>query len=246
MLFRSTPNFMVYGELGRTPLEVNVKLRMVCFWNKLISNENKLSSILLRLALNLQNNTNHSFKWINYITSIFNETGFSYVFDNKLQMPDSFYKGVLKQRLIDQFIQKWFTDIANSSRGQYYSIFKTEFGFEKYLLNLSEQFRIPITKLRTSNIKFPIETGRWHNIPKEERLCNLCSESIGDEFHYIFLCNNATIVNLRNKYIPHYYCTNPSIYKMKGFLSLCHQDVPTGFIGFSCKTYSTSVTNIHI
>jgi hypothetical protein len=32
----STPNFMVYGELGRYPLEIDIKVRMSSYWCKLI------------------------------------------------------------------------------------------------------------------------------------------------------------------------------------------------------------------
>jgi hypothetical protein len=57
----------------------------------------------------------------------------------------------------------------------------------------------PITfKLQTSNLRLPIETGRWYNIPREDRKCN----GIGDEFHILFLCENEIVVILRNKYIP--------------------------------------------
>ena len=48
----STPNYMVYGELGRYPIEIHVKLRMISFWNKLLCNENKLSSIMIGLCFN--------------------------------------------------------------------------------------------------------------------------------------------------------------------------------------------------
>jgi hypothetical protein len=34
---------MTYGELGRTPIDICIKLRIVNFWNRLISNEKKLS-----------------------------------------------------------------------------------------------------------------------------------------------------------------------------------------------------------
>jgi hypothetical protein len=50
----TTPHFMIYGELGRFPLEIRVKLRMIAFWSKLVLNENKLSSVLHRLMLVLQ------------------------------------------------------------------------------------------------------------------------------------------------------------------------------------------------
>jgi hypothetical protein len=32
----STPNCMVYGELGRYPLEIDMKVRMISYWYKLI------------------------------------------------------------------------------------------------------------------------------------------------------------------------------------------------------------------
>lgn len=31
----STSNFMVYGELGRYPIPINVKVGMISFWGKL-------------------------------------------------------------------------------------------------------------------------------------------------------------------------------------------------------------------
>jgi len=37
---------MVYGESGRYPLEIRVKLKMVSFWTKFVQSQNQLSSIL--------------------------------------------------------------------------------------------------------------------------------------------------------------------------------------------------------
>ena len=43
-----------------------------------------------------------------------------------------------------------------------------------------------IAKLRLSNIKFPIETGRGGKIPRANRLCSKCTPGmLGDEFHYV-------------------------------------------------------------
>jgi hypothetical protein len=39
-------------------------------------------------------------------------------------LPMHSLKPVLKERLRDHFIQQWFTDVENSSRGEFYSIFK--------------------------------------------------------------------------------------------------------------------------
>jgi hypothetical protein len=57
----------------------------------------------------------------------------------------------------------FFNQIENSSRGEFYGIFKNEFNLDKYLLKLLPHERSMISKLRCNNIKLPIETGRWQN-----------------------------------------------------------------------------------
>ena len=32
----STPNYMIYGELGRYPVEIDIKIRIISFWAKII------------------------------------------------------------------------------------------------------------------------------------------------------------------------------------------------------------------
>ena len=47
----TTPNYMVYGELGRFPLRIRVKVRMMSFWARVVQNESKLCNSLYRLIL---------------------------------------------------------------------------------------------------------------------------------------------------------------------------------------------------
>jgi hypothetical protein len=61
---------------------------------------------------------------------------------------------------------------------------------------------------------------------REDRICQKCSLSlIGDEFHYLFVCNCHDILELRNKYIPNYFTTNASLEKMSRMLSLCNVEL---------------------
>jgi hypothetical protein len=63
----TTPNYMVYGELGRYPMEVVVKRKIVLFWNNLLCESNKLSFILYKLMFKLHDQNPSHFKWISYV-----------------------------------------------------------------------------------------------------------------------------------------------------------------------------------
>jgi hypothetical protein len=125
----TTPSYMIYGELGCYPLSIKIKLRMISFWNRLISNENKLSSKLYKLMYKLHMNGTTNFKWISFVQSVFNDTGLSYVFESQFPICMSSIKSAIKQRLCDQFIQNWFSDLDNSAR-EFYKVVK------KNILNL--------------------------------------------------------------------------------------------------------------
>ena len=85
----------------------------------------------------------------------------------------------------------------------------------------------------------PIETGRWTGIPVNERLCNLCKIDIGDDYHYIMICDYFKDQILRKKLIRQYYIKHPNIIKFfelmnnrnkKTIINLC------GFIKVIVKT----------
>ena len=59
---------------------------------------------------------------------------------------------------------------------------------ESYLLQLSNlKNRQFITKFRSSDHNLEIEKGCYKNIPREQRLCNICN-NIEDEDHFFLHC----------------------------------------------------------
>ena len=110
----STPNFMTYGELGRTPIDTIIKVRMVCFWMKLLANENKLSNILYQIMFHLKDD--YTFKWINYLKLILDHSRLRYVWTQQLPLDVNQLKIVLKQNFKNAYIQKRLCQIDNSSR----------------------------------------------------------------------------------------------------------------------------------
>ena len=48
---KSTPHIMLYGDLGRFPLSIMIKKRIISFWYNMLENRNNLSSIMYKLFL---------------------------------------------------------------------------------------------------------------------------------------------------------------------------------------------------
>ena len=98
-------------------------------------------------------------------------------------------------------------------------------------------------KLRTSNITFPIETGPWMGIPRDERLCNLCNLCIGNEFHYMFCCE--LLKDIRTKYMPNYFIICPCEAEMNTMLKIGNTSSYSPVIvpPKNCKT--SVVLNVH-
>ena len=72
-----------------------------------------------------------------------------------------------------------------------YLFLKTNFGLEKYLTLINNfNYRKSICRFRVSAHRLYIETGRYTNIPRNERLCKNCSANeIEDEAHFLIKCD---------------------------------------------------------
>lgn len=85
-------------------------------------------------------------------------------------------------------MQSWFSAIDNSPKCINYRLFKSEFKLQKNCKKCKTNC-ITLCRYRTTNHKLPIETGRWNDVDRSDRICTLCNSiSIADEFHYLFNC----------------------------------------------------------
>ena len=217
----STPNYMVYGETGRFPLSVIIYSRIVSYWCKLLnSTDKKISCILYQYLIANSQYEIVKNPWIDCVHRIFDSCGLSHIWNEQFyyHLNQDWVTAVVKQRLQDQFIQKWYSDINSSSKGILYKTFKTNFEYENYLSILPLKFRKILVKFRTTNHRLPVELGRWTGIPLNERLCTLCdAKHVADEFHFILECN--ALSKIRKKYINEYYFTRPNILKFSQLMT---------------------------
>ena len=179
----------------------------ITFWANMIYS-NKLSTSLYAL-LYKQNS-----QWVRCVKGILDDCGLSYIWHNQSFSSISSLKRQVFHSLLDQFTQSWRSDVFASPKGMNYRIFKERLQLENYLLKLPFKKCKLLCRFRCCNFKLPIETGRWNNTPRSERKCNICnSNDSGDEFHYLFRCKDAVILEARNRYLPRSYCIRPNVFK---------------------------------
>ena len=163
--------------------------------------QDKISSVLYRLILEMHmRNTFHS-KWLSFIEKILNSCSFSHYWLAQHVPENCNLAKMVKEKLIDQFKQCWFGLIYDSPKCLNYRIFKTTHCFESYINYLPDDLRIALSKSRCVNHKLPIERGRFWGVARDDRICELCnSAKLGDEYHYIFEC--TYLRTERHNFIP--------------------------------------------
>ena len=219
-LRRSTPTFMLFGETGRCPVDVHIKCRMLCFWFKLISqeNSNRLSSLIYKFLLNMFLSNRYKSSYLLNIKECLENIGMSGFWINQvyIQCTPMWFKAKVKRSLTDAFIQSWYSVVDDRKNEMYtnYRMFKTSFGQESYLSLLPSACVIKLFQFRTTNNILPVNNQRFEGIMRNERKCQKCnSGDIGDEFHYIFKCRffNRT----REELLPLYYRRNSNAIKFQ-------------------------------
>ena len=110
---KSTPLYMLYGELGRYPINITIKSGMINYWTRIItSKHNKLGFLLYQ---KLRATTQINSKWILHIQQILEESGRTDTWISETPNPN--YGSIIKQNLKDHFFQNWCSQLDQSLNG---------------------------------------------------------------------------------------------------------------------------------
>ena len=103
---KTTPNTILYGELGRYPLTIAVKFRIIGFWHKLInSKSDKISYELYKILLALHETDIFHSKWLLSIRNTLHESDKDLTWLSQVA-PVNIAK-VVKTKLIENYKEVW-------------------------------------------------------------------------------------------------------------------------------------------
>ena len=97
--------------------------------------------------------------------------------------------------MTNKYVSYWNQTLQQSQKLSFYCTIKDDYSPSLYLvLTRKNPSRKALVRLRISSHQLRIETGRYENIPRNERICHVCtSNKIEDENHFLLDCKASQI-----------------------------------------------------
>ena len=156
----------LFGELRRYHMKIRRQIIMVKFWSKLVNLDN--SSIIKKIYNMLKNEANNNrtmkgINWASHMKTLLDSLGLSNLWANQDTVTINY--NYIKQRIIDNYIQTWHSNINESKRLDSYSKYKENFVLEEYLSKTTNRkYTTSLTRFSLSSHELLIEKGRHLHI----------------------------------------------------------------------------------
>ncbi len=174
------------GDMGWINNRTRWKLESIRLWNRLINiNNDRLVKKVFLYDINAHTSSNKS-NFSAQVKQICCEVGLKDCFTNRSVIDLTSARNVL----FDKFSREWLNSFKNMNKLDLYRNIKSQLGAEKFLeLNISKYEKSLLSQLRYGVLPLRIETGRFVNESREDRICTLCDlNSVEDQLHFLFHC----------------------------------------------------------
>ena len=124
---KTTPNVMLYGELGRYPIEILCKSRMVGFRQRIVNGkQDKIAFKLYKVLLSLHQRDLFHSKWLLSVKDSLISSNHDMLWNSQdtVSVPKHIAQKV-KLKLIEKFKHSWSNSVFTSAKCLNYRIFKT-------------------------------------------------------------------------------------------------------------------------
>ncbi len=179
------PGFI--GDMGWPDNITRWKTERVRLWNRLINiDDDRLVNKIFLWDKEMHMSSNKS-NFVSHMKQICSEYDLKSCYDNNTKIDISY----VRKNLLDDVSSKWLRSCANMSKLDLYKGIKTTFGPERFLtLNIDRYEKSLLSQLRYGILPLRVETGRFVNEARCDRICKLCnSGAIEDQIHFLFHCD---------------------------------------------------------
>lgn len=197
---RRATNIAVRGELGRLPLFLEVVFNTIKYLVRL-SNADCTGLICDAYIESKKLHSENKPCWFNCVDEILSY--FNIDINNIMGKSTHVLKRHIFKVIIQKYKKIWNTELFRDNRSgkggnklRTYRLFKNKYEYEPYLDWGDYRQRRLLTKFRISTHNLEVETGRYKNIPFDQRTCKLCNQTVEDEIHFLFECTSLSHVRL--------------------------------------------------
>lgn len=253
-LGRYAPNIAVNGDMGWKPPIVKQWERVFRHWNRCVTMDtNRVNSKIFHWSLTCARNRCKN--WHNRV----------FVQSLKLRIHDFtvdndpnyvFDTCTVDNSLATAFIDDWHKQLWSNGTGtgnnklRTYRLFKNTYNLEKYLWeHLPHSHRSAFAKFRCGTAPIRIETGRYENIPLENRTCFHCSSAnlniIESEIHVLTEC--PLYCDIRTELFVHAHAEIPNFSMMSNcdkFINLFQNENLIKYCAKTCHFILTRRRNV--
>lgn len=181
---KRTTNLAVYGDLGRTPLFIDIVCSIIKYFRR-IKGMNTNSLLGQAFSISKELHTNGKESWF---------TGCSFILE-QLNIDTDMSIEEIKSKLIKRSMESWEKQLHENAvikdgKMRAYYKFKPTFKKEIYLHVIKNRdMRKSLTRFRVSAHDLEIEKGRYKKLKAENRVCKNCQTlEKEDEFHFLITC----------------------------------------------------------
>lgn len=184
---KHTSNVAVNGDVGWISAGTRRKLSMIRLWARLTSmDDGRITKRVFKWDLE------QSHGWCSDMKTLFQQLNLGHLYDDQSMGQFSLH-GLLQHaetELHQRDITQWGRELQRQPKLRTYRLFKDDYKCENYVtLLLPKSLRSFVAQLRCGVLPLRVETGRFRNLPVEDRLCIFCDlNEVETEIHFCFVC----------------------------------------------------------
>ena len=177
-----TPIPALHGEVNWVSPFLRHVACITKLWNRTIMmNEQRLPLKVLKYM------SNNNLGWVKRVKSMFLELDLDITSNDISHIPLQ----TVKEHLVKKDTHQWKLSVASKPKLRTYALFKINLKTELYVSLLIPKCKRSIfCQFRSGILPLAIETGRYRNVPADERLCAICNLNlVEDEIHFLCFCH---------------------------------------------------------